>query len=225
MPTSYITSSGGGGKQAEVPLLLGSGSDRLMSWCPSLNIYRVNRFNLLTNDKVRHVPKRDWVGELDVQERFDIIDELLMHNLIHIVEDIFSYVGFPYTWTCLRVNRLWHDFLTQHLFPRWADHMMAHDASLTEIYQSNDNPGKMCWQVHQLKQVWQNQRPKLKRLSCDSFVLSLKLHRDANLYCGLNNGTLQLWDLGLGSKIKEQEVHDKGVKVLCTIEYVQWETK
>ena len=218
-----------GKKVLDGTLLLGAGNDRLMTWCPGLNIYRVNRFNLLTNDKVKHVPKRAWADELEKESKFDIIDELLMHNLIHVVEDIFSYVGFPYTWTCVRVNRLWHDFLTQHLFPRWADQLISEDSSLNEIYQAAEmrdiNPGRMCWQVHQLKQVWQSQRPKLKRLSCDSFVLSLKMHRGNHLYCGLNNGTLQHWDLGIGSKTKEQEVHDKGVKVLCTVEYVRWERK
>ena len=53
-----------------------------------------------------------------------------MHNLVHVAELIFEYVGFPYTWYCLQVNRLWYDFLTHHLFPRWADQMMNQDASL-----------------------------------------------------------------------------------------------
>ena len=63
--------------------------------------------------------------------------------------------------------------------------------------------------------MWQTQRPKLKRLSCDSFVLSIKVHHDRHLYCGLNNGTLQLWDLQqkMGEKLTDMEVHDKGVKV------------
>ena len=55
---------------------------------------------------------------------------------------------------------------------------MKQDASLYDIYAAEEltslNPGKICWQVHQLKEVWQNQRPKLKRLSCDSFVLRSK---------------------------------------------------
>ena len=77
------------------------------------------------------------------------------------------------------------------------------------------SPSQICWQVHQLREVWQTQRPKLKRLSCDSFVLSLKVHHDRYAYCGLNNGTLQLWDLNqkLGTKLIEKEVHEKGVKV------------
>ena len=61
------------------------------------------------------------------------------------------------------------------LYARWAANLMKQDASLYDIYAAEEltslNPGKICWQVHQLKEVWQNQRPKLKRLSCDSFVL------------------------------------------------------
>ena len=57
-----------------------------------------------------------------------------MHNLVHVAELIFEYVGFPYTWYCLQVNRLWYDFLTHHLFPRWADQMMNQDASLQGQY-------------------------------------------------------------------------------------------
>ena len=64
------------------------------------------------------------------------------------------------------------------LYARWAANLMKQDASLYDIYAAEEltslNPGKICWQVHQLKEVWQNQRPKLKRLSCDSFVLRSK---------------------------------------------------
>ena len=78
---------------------------------------------------------------------------------------------------------------------RWAANLMKQDASLHDIYAAEEltslNPGKICWQVHQLKEVWQQQRPKLKRLSCDSFVLSIKVHQEKQLYCGLNNGSLQ----------------------------------
>ena len=207
-------------KKAEVPLLLGSGSDRLMSWCPSLNIYRVNRFNILTNDQTRK-QSSITLSSLEALRRFDFIEELLMHNLIHVAEEIFAYVGYPYTWSCLRVSRLWYEFLSNHLFPRWAEKMICRDPSISDIYASDEltsmNPSKICWQVYQLKEVWQNQRPKIRRLSCDSFVLSLKVYQDRYLYCGLNNGSLQLWDLTYGtsgvSKIQEKEVHDKGVKV------------
>ena len=81
------------------------------------------------------------------------------------------------------------------MLKRWAANLMKQDASLHDIYAAEEltslNPGKICWQVHQLKEVWQQQRPKLKRLSCDSFVLSIKVHQEKQLYCGLNNGSLQ----------------------------------
>ena len=44
-------------------MLLGYGTDRLMSWCPSLNIYRVNRFNILTNDKPRKKYESPWITD------------------------------------------------------------------------------------------------------------------------------------------------------------------
>jgi len=199
------------------------GNARALSWCPSMNIYRVNRFNILTNDKTsRKPPDSRWMPK---EVKFDIIEDLLMHNLLHVAERIFDYVGFPYTWSCLRVNRLWYEFLAHHIFPRWAANLMKQDASLYDIYAAEEltslNPGKICWQVHQLKEVWQNQRPKLKRLSCDSFVLSIKVHQEKHLYCGLNNGSLQLWDLnnrsvsGVNDKVYEKEdLHDKGIKSL-----------
>ena len=136
-------------KKGETPLLLGHGSDSLMSWCPGLNIYRVNRFNILTNDKPRKQITSKWITE-DGYKKFDIIEELLLHNLVHIAEEIFAYVGFPYTWSCLRVNRLWYDFLANHLFPRWAEQLISQDPSLNDIYQAEEltslNPGKICWQ-------------------------------------------------------------------------------
>jgi hypothetical protein len=45
---------------------------------------------------------------------------------------------------------------------RWAANLMKQDASLHDIYAAEEltslNPGKICWQVHQLKEVWQQQR-------------------------------------------------------------------
>ena len=61
-----------------------------------------------------------------------------MHNLVHVVEMIFEYVGFPYTWSCIQVNHLWHDFLSNHFFPRWAEQMLNHDMSLCEIYEPEE---------------------------------------------------------------------------------------
>ena len=77
----------------------------------------MNRFNILTNDKnTRKPPESHWIPK---EVKFDIIEDLLMHNLLHVAERIFDYVGFPYTWSCLRVNRLWYEFLAHHIFPRW----------------------------------------------------------------------------------------------------------
>ncbi len=38
-----------------------------------------------------------------------------------------------------------------------------------------------------------------------------------SLYCGLNNGSLQLWDLDWAAKKREQEVHEKGVQLVTMI--------
>lgn len=223
---SYFSSTSSISSRGEAPLMLGHGGNSSLSWCPSLNIYRVNRFNILTND--RPANKRyesHWIRDDDYR-KFDIIEELLMHNLVHVTELIFDYVGFPWTWSCCRVSRLWYELIAGHIFPRWADKMIGQDASLQDIYADGDhdlmsiNPGKICWQVYQLKEVWQSQRPKLKRLSCDSFVLSIKVHQEKYLYCGLNNGSLQLWDLDRSvagtsnDKLREEEdMHEKGIKV------------
>ena len=90
-----------------------------------------------------------------------------MHNLIHIIELIFDYVGFPYTWVCLRVNRLWYSFLVYYLFPRWDNQIMKQDSSICDIYESQElqslNPGEMCWQINKLKEVWQTQNPMSNR--------------------------------------------------------------
>ena len=53
----------------------------------------------------------------------------------------------------------------------------------------------------------------MRRLFCDSFVLCLRFE-DTNLFCGLNNGSLQLWDTDWTAKRREQQIHAKGVKCL-----------
>jgi len=68
------------------------------------------------------------------------------------------------------------------------------------------------FRVFDLKEVWRYREPKLRRLFCDSFVLSLRFSGDS-LYCGLNNGCLQLWDLHWAARKREQEIHDKGVNL------------
>ena len=65
-------------------------------------------------------------------------------------------------------------------------------------------------------QVWCNQEPRLSRYRCESFVLSLRFD-EADLFCGLNNGSIQLWDLNFNIQKREQEFHDKGVKVAKTL--------
>ena len=44
------------------------------------------------------LPLTDINPKLKVEEKFDLIESLLDHNLTHIVEDIFEYVGFESTW-------------------------------------------------------------------------------------------------------------------------------
>ena len=58
-----------------------------------------------------------------------------------------------------------------------------------------------------------NTRVQAKRLFCDSFVLSIKCDDD-KIFCGLNNGSIQAWDLATLGKTREQECHDKGVKCI-----------
>ena len=70
-----------------------------LSWCPGLNIFRVNR---LSERQSNRIFESRWIQKCDDLRRFDMINEFLRHNLIHVVEAIFDYVGFPWTWTCLR---------------------------------------------------------------------------------------------------------------------------
>ena len=68
--SSFSSSRTSSSKRVD-PLLLGDGygSDRLMSYCPSLNIYRVNRFNILTNDRPnRNKYSSNWITESDGQQ-------------------------------------------------------------------------------------------------------------------------------------------------------------
>ena len=70
---------------------------------------------------------------------------------------------------------------------------------------------RICGRIFELREVWRYREPKLRRLQCESFVLCLTFDGDS-LYCGLNNGSLQLWDLDWAAKKREQEIHDKGVQ-------------
>jgi hypothetical protein len=42
------------------------------------------------------------IKKTSVDERFDLIEALLDHNLTHIVEDIFEMVGFESTWSLIQ---------------------------------------------------------------------------------------------------------------------------
>ncbi|TRY62782.1 hypothetical protein TCAL_13031 [Tigriopus californicus] len=197
--------------------------DRLMTWNPSLNIYKVNRFHLL-----------ELGSQRDKEVRFDLVEQLLQFNMIHVVENIFGYVGHVSTLDCTRVSRLWYDFLCAHMFKRWAENSLQHDASLKELAlkkkwldqlatatqegpngdpQDNLIYRQICCGIHELREVWRYREPKNKRLHCDSFVLSVAF-QGQSLFCGLNSGVIQLWDLDWNAKKREQEVHEKGVKCL-----------
>jgi hypothetical protein len=54
------------------------------------NVARVNRFHGL--------PLTDPNPKLAIEEKLDLIEALLDHNLIDIVEEIFEYIGFQSTW-------------------------------------------------------------------------------------------------------------------------------
>ena len=72
---------------------------------------------------------------------------------------------------------------------------------------------RICFKVSELREVWRFREPRVRRLFCDSFVLCLRFE-DTSLFCGLNNGSLQLWDTDWTAKRREQQIHAKGVKCL-----------
>ena len=130
----------------------------------------------------------------------------------------------------MSVCRLWYDFLSTHVFKRWAELLVDRDSSLQELADEEDWNAhlhveceqvtdyliyrKICCRINDLREVWRFREPKLRRIHCDSFVLCLKFDGNDDLYCGLNNGSLQLWDLKYSTKRKEEEIHDKGVKCI-----------
>ena len=113
-----------------------------------------------------------------------------------------------------KVDPLLSNDLTQHL-------KIIRTEESTE--QTNLYFGNICRNLHTLRNRWREHRPKHYRVDCDSFVLSVCIQNSPKslkpfLYCGLNNGDLQLWALSddkVFAKVREQEVHSKGVKV-CT---------
>ena len=209
--------------------------DRLMTWSSNLNIYRVNRFHPFD---LSSYEKSKAKAEALIASKFDIIEALLMRNMVEAAEKIFYYVGLESSRDCVMVCKLWYEFLSCHLFKRWAEQLVNGDESLQELAEAEHwNTHleaevdqiedfliyrKICYRIFGLREVWRYREPKLRRLQCESFVLSLKFVED-ELFCGLNNGCLQLWDLEWTSKKREEEIHDKGVKcidmnekIICT---------
>ena len=102
---------------------------------------------------------------------------------------------------------------------------VASDESI--LASSDTNPkrdrlffGRICRNLENLRDCWRKHEPKTQRINCESFVLSVYFAKDPKtlkpfLYCGLNNGDLQMWSITgqSHSKLRQMEVHDKGVKV------------
>ena len=92
---------------------------------------------------------------------------------------------------------------------------------------SDNNPrrdrlffGRICRNLENLRDCWRKHEPKTQRINCESFVLSVYFTKDPKtlkpfLYCGLNNGDLQMWSISgqTHSKVRQMEAHSKGVKV------------
>ena len=112
---------------------------------------------------------------------------------------------------------------------RWAEQLISSDASLKELAVTERwsqflhlDPSqvedfrvykRICFKVCELREVWRFREPRTRRLFCDSFVLCLRFE-DTALFCGLNNGALQLWDTDWTAKRREQQIHAKGVKCI-----------
>ena len=87
-----------------------------------------------------------------------------------------------------RVNKVWYEFLSCHIFPRWAENFMNQNCALLSIYSpkelTNLNSGKICWQFHKLKRAWQGQKKIFKGFFGDNLVFSVKvLHQNRCRYC------------------------------------------
>ena len=212
--------------------------DRVMTWCSALNIYKVNRFHLMNLEPAKATNRRprnyDELGD----NKVDIITGLLCHNMLEQVEMIFEILGMKSTWRCRQVNKTWNDFITNHIFKRWAFKMVLCDPLLSVdlqqyIHSATKGPdqdellfGKIIRNVHNLRDCWRRNQPQTHRVKCDSFVLSVMTTQNPNtldtfIYCGLNNGDLQMWSRSDGEgkvknnyvKVREMEMHRKGVKV------------
>ena len=84
--------------------------------------------------------------------------------------------------------------------------------------------GRICRNLENLRECWRKHEPKTQRISCESFVLSVCITKNPKtlkpfLYCGLNNGDLQMWSINgqTHTKLRQMEVHNKGVKVMSYI--------
>jgi len=202
-------------------VLLGTES-HVMAWNPNLNIYRINRYNLMNLEDRKKNQKYD-------ESRLDYVEEFLSRNLDHCAELVFSYISFEDLCVCQLTCQLWNEFIRCYIFKRRAEIMIGRDDSLEELadiegwtdslyrpVEEVSDTGiykRMCSKIGILKDTWRYREPKAKRLFCDSFVLSLKAD-ESKIFCGLNNGCVQSWDLSYLAKIREQECHDKGVKCI-----------
>lgn len=203
-------------------VLLGSDS-HVMQWNPVLGIFRVNRYQkqFTLDDKKE---KTRWL-----ETKLDFIEEFLMRNMDHCAEYVISLLDFEDQLNCLLVCHLWNEFISGHVFKRRVELLVDNDDSLQEVSLTqhwdtylhvplSDVPDwtiykKMLAKIFLLKDMWRHREPKTKRLFCDSFVLSVKAD-DERIYCGLNNGCVQVWELEYLAKVREQECHDKGVKCI-----------
>jgi len=202
---------------------LGSENKNVMQWNPALHIYRVNRFQkqFSLDEKIDRCR--------NLSNKVDFVEELLMRNMDHCAEYVISLLNFKDQLSCVLVSKLWRDFIEGSIFRRRVQDLLQVDQGLSSLVEQEgwrqevDKPleelrdlsvfKKILAKVILLKDVWRSREPKAKRLFCDSFVLSLKSDEDT-LFCGLNSGCVQAWDMTYLGKTKEQECHDKGVKCI-----------
>jgi len=209
-------------KKYRPQVLLGTDS-HVMQWNPALQIFRVNRYQ-------RQFSLEEKIEKYRYEaSKLDFIEELLMRNLDHCAEYIVSLLDFEDQLNCLVVCQLWNEFIGGHVFKRKVEALIDNDEGLQDLAEQEQwNPclfipsdqvedctvyKKMLAKIFLLKDMWRCREPKAKRLFCDSFVLSIKADDD-KIFCGLNNGCIQAWDLAYLGKIREQECHDKGVKCI-----------
>jgi len=192
----------------EPQVLLGSDS-HVMQWNPVLGIFRVNRYQ-------KQFTLENKIEKFKYEtSKLDVIEELLYRNLDHCAEYIFSLLDFEDQLNCLLVSRLWNDFIGGHVFKRRVEYLVDRDEGLEDLAVTEHWDKhlhcpiteltdcsvykKMLAKIFLLKDMWRHREPKTKRLFCDSFVLSVKSDEE-RIYCGLNNGCVQIWDLNTLAK-------------------------